>query len=127
MEESTICYMGPPHSGQIRELQIRQQATVETALIIRRQVFLVVHEFLLHGALEALAAGVPLRAARASVAVAPALLFGIFVQDAGELAAVIAQHLPDGAREDRFDRLAKRVAWRLLMPLVAKAKRKRLA
>jgi len=79
--------------------EVGQQAGVEGADVVGEEVFVVVGEFLLHGAIEALVSGVHLRASGVGVVVSPVLRAGVGVEGAGELVTVIGQHLLDGRGE----------------------------
>lgn len=84
-----------------------QKMSVEAAQVVGQQVFLKVHQFLLHSPVEAFIIGVHLRAFWISVAMPPALLAGEVVEGAGELAAIVCEHLLDWRREHALHETGK--------------------
>ncbi len=78
-------------------LRVVEQAVVEGARVVEQQVFVVVDELFLHGAVEAFGVGVDFRASWIGVAVSPALRGGVWMEGAGELVAVVGRRLSDGA------------------------------
>jgi len=84
-----------------------QKMSVEAAQVVGQQVFLKVHQFLLHSPVEAFIIGVHLRAFWISVAMPPALFAGEVVEGAGELAAIVCEHLLDWRREHALHETGK--------------------
>lgn len=83
--------------------EVFQHQVVEGAEVVGEEVFLVVDEFFLQGAVEAFVAGVHFGAFGVGVVVSPVLFAGECVEGAGELAAVIGEDFADGRGEDGLD------------------------